>query len=58
MQEDARSSLVRAKVPKRNDLLVVNQSKKDGSSPNKELLSQLKKQSQIQKMEDLECGRV
>ena len=34
MQEDARSSLVSgAMVPRRNVLLVVNQSKKDGASP-------------------------
>ena len=41
MQEDARSSLVRgATVPRRNDLLVVNQNKKDVASPKREQLSQ------------------
>ena len=44
MQEDARSSLVRGDmVPRRNDLLVVNQ-KIDGAYPKKELLSQLKRE--------------
>ena len=46
MLECARSCLVRvAMVPRRNDLLVVNQSKKDGAFPKNDILSQLKEVS-------------
>ena len=58
MQEDAQSSPVRgAMVPGRNDLLV-NQSKKDGCSPKKELLSQLKKRVKRRKTSNVEGYRL